>query len=578
MNRNEKTLNILALIIIPPILTILTERMYINTPVMLRVGTALLFLNYLFWILTAVFLLFLFGKLRIALRIQTVIMLAIGLLNHYLYEFRGMPVQPWDIRSLKTALSVADNYDFSLSSATVIMIVIYVIIFILCGRLKLTVNKEGRINLITRLLILSSSVAAVFLLSLFIRWDKAAKMIDLFDKLFVYEKMVEKNGTAVTFIYAQKFLSTDPPEGYTKDRAVTLLEEISDSRNDIDNEQTPDSIRPDIIVIMNESFSDLRVLENFETNKPVMPFTDSILAGMKNTASGHLTVPVLGGNTPNTEFEFLTGNSMRFLPQGSVPYQQFISSETETLASVLKKNGYDTVAMHPYKRKGWDRDKVYEYFGFDSFISDESFNDPELIRDYISDTADYDMVMDLYENHTGNPLFIFNVTMQNHGAYWDRYDNFTPMIKAAGIDDREFGCYLSLIGESDKAVCSLTEKLSSSDRPVILVFFGDHQPADTTVDELYSMYNKNVSDLNEEDRAKRYIVPFFIWTNYDIPTETNLRLTPGQLGLKVLKMSGTGLTDYQLFSDSFYDGKYSDSDFATVQYYEMFERQPLNEH
>lgn len=116
---------------------------------------------------------------------------------------------------------------------------------------------------------------------------------------------------------------------------------------------------PNIIVMMNESFSDLSVLGDFETNEDYMPFIHSLEQGEKNTVTGMLNVSVCGGNTANTEFEFLTGNTMAFLPQGSIPYQQYINGDLKALPDYLKTLGYQTIATHPYNAGGWERDTVY---------------------------------------------------------------------------------------------------------------------------------------------------------------------------------------------------------------------------
>ena len=98
---------------------------------------------------------------------------------------------------------------------------------------------------------------------------------------------------------------------------------------------------------MNEAFSDPSVLGDFTTNEDYMPFVHSLLDGADNTISGHLNVSVKGGNTANTEFEYLTGASMAFLPYGSIPYQQYVKKETPSMASYLSSLGYYTIAMHP---------------------------------------------------------------------------------------------------------------------------------------------------------------------------------------------------------------------------------------
>ena len=97
---------------------------------------------------------------------------------------------------------------------------------------------------------------------------------------------------------------------------------------------------PNIIVVMNESFSDLSVLGDFEVNKDYMTFLHRLFEGEENTVTGMLNVSVCGGNTANTEFEFLTGNTMAFLPQGSIPYQQYINGRLPSLAEHLSSLGY----------------------------------------------------------------------------------------------------------------------------------------------------------------------------------------------------------------------------------------------
>ena len=100
--------------------------------------------------------------------------------------------------------------------------------------------------------------------------------------------------------------------------------------------ETPEEL-PDIIAIMDETFSDPAVLGEFETNKDYMPFIHSILRGeVANTISGYTDVSVLGGNTANSEFEFLTGNSMAFFPNGSVPYLQYIRDGISTIVPQLE--------------------------------------------------------------------------------------------------------------------------------------------------------------------------------------------------------------------------------------------------
>ena len=148
---------------------------------------------------------------------------------------------------------------------------------------------------------------------------------------------------------------------------------------------------PNIIVIMSESYTDFRNVRDLPVSKPVMPFFDS-LAARPGVLSGDLLVSVFGGGTCNTEFEFLTGGSMLFLQDGVIPYQSFCHRPTHAIPWLLGQQGYRTVALHPYVRTFWDRDRVYPNIGFDEFISMDDFEDPEHLRRFISDASCFDRI------------------------------------------------------------------------------------------------------------------------------------------------------------------------------------------
>ena len=126
-----------------------------------------------------------------------------------------------------------------------------------------------------------------------------------------------------------------------------------------------------------------------------MPFIDSL---KENSVRGNLYVSVKGGNTANTEFEFLTGNSLAFLPAGSVAYQQFVKSDLPSLASHLGDLGYTTAALHPYRASGWNRNIVYPKLGFDAMYFQEDFQNATTCRGYVDDQSAFNKLIELYEN------------------------------------------------------------------------------------------------------------------------------------------------------------------------------------
>ncbi|MFR9101099.1 MAG: LTA synthase family protein, partial [Anaerostipes hadrus] len=230
--------------------------------------------------------------------------------------------------------------------------------------------------------------------------------------------------------------------------------------------------KPNVVVIMNETFSDLNVVNKIKTNKEVMPFINSL---KDNTIKGHMLVSVFGGGTSNSEYEFLTGNSVSALPLNGNAYTQFVKHKVPSLASQLKEQGYDTLAFHPYKAHGWNRDTVYPLLGFDQFLDETCMNpNGEKFRGWYSDSEDYNKIIDIFnKKKAGQPLFLFNVTIQNHGGYLIADKNFKEEIK---IKDEKAtdtaNRYLSLIHESDRAFEKIINYFKNQKEPTIVVMFG----------------------------------------------------------------------------------------------------------
>ncbi len=508
------------------------------------------FLNiFLFELLMLLFFM-LFGSLKWSLRFQTVFFMLIGLANYYVLEFRSAPIMPWDIYSFKTAMSVAGNFEYTLEKQTVFVVIGFLLLLIIEEVPNLRIRKCPVLSPKKIYAIRAISVGVcVYILFAFTHmlWQESTIIkFGMYDKLFTPTVISKRDGTAVAFLMELQYITVDKPSNYSADIADQILEPFS--KLEENNPKTTDD-KPNIIVIMNEAFSDPAVLGAFETNMEYMPFVHSILDGeVENTTSGWLNVSVLGGNTANTEFEFLTGNTMAFLPQGSVPYQQFVKSEQESLASHLKSLGYRTIAMHPYNSTGWERNRVYPLLGFDELFFIRDYHSPQKIRKYVSDQACYDKIIELYESKSGStPFFIFNVTMQNHSSYSEEFDNFTPDITVTDSKSKTLNNYLSLIKISDAALMNLIHYFSTVDEDTMIIFFGDHQPTNSVVSTIWKLNGKNGNELSDEDEAKRYKVPFFIWSNFDTPTTTNAETSTNFLASKVLELSGLPLYDYSMY-------------------------------
>lgn len=507
-------------------------------------------LNIIIYALIFILMAGIFGNFARASVVMPVVLMGIALANYYTVQFRQSPILPWDLLSIKTALSVTSNYTFKLPGKILMVSLIFILLSVIGSKIYLEV-KSG----IKRVCITAVSFVVIMLYSLGIQNVKVGEWFGLDDILFTPNVLYRNNGFMVAFTVNLQYLQIDKPEGYGGEEYTQVLQNymeeadaftaIASGNGESENEL------PNVIVIMNEAFSDLAVLSDFETNQDYMPFIHELQSGtVPNVVSGDLFVSVLGGNTANSEYEFLTGNSMSFLPPGSIAYQQYISERMPSMAWTLKSLAdYDTVGMHPYYMSGWDRDEVYPFFGFDESYFKEQMNNVNYLRKYISDQSVVDLIIDEYasENRSENKKFTFAVTMQNHGGYFDAYENFQQEIETIGIEEgyskSYIDMYLSLMKKSDEAFGNLVNYFESYDEPTIILMFGDHQPGDYVVKSIFDTTEEYPLEVTQQ----RYVVPFVMWANYDIEDEQVDHISVNYLQTLLFEKAGIPLTGYQQY-------------------------------
>ena len=504
-------------------------------------------LNIAFYYWLFLFVFFIAGRTSISMAICVAAIAIIGVGNYFVVMFRSNPIVPWDIYSFETAMGVADNYVFSVDWALAEHIAMFILMLIVGVRTNIRLNKK----ILRPILTVAMCIPAYFYIS-YLWQDNLERNTGLNDTLFNAKYMHSKDGFFVSFILDIHFLQIEEPKNYSDEYALSLLNEQK-----VEKVETPEEL-PDIIAIMDETFSDPAVLGEFETNKDYMPFVHSILRGeVANTISGYADVSVLGGNTANSEFEFLTGNSMAFFPNGSVPYLQYIRDGISTIVPQLEEYGYTTYGTHPYRAKGWNREFIYDLMGFDYRYFQGSFPFEDKLRNYVSDEADFKSILE-WRNNTEGPFFMFNVTMQNHSNYGGDFDNFDPQIVAKfknTYSNKYLNKYLSLMYETDQDVASLLSELSQSDRKTIVVFWGDHQPNDYVVRPIYKEYGLDFDNQTYEQQQQRQKTPFFIWANYDIQEQTNVEISLNYLNILLFETAGLQLDEYQTFRKNLWQGQ-----------------------
>lgn len=465
--------------------------------------------------------------------------LTFGIANYFVVQFRGQPILPWDITSFGTALTVSGGYEYVPTRRMAVAALCYICAVLLCLKVapKDAPNASRRFHIAERLTaVCISGLLAVTLFPL-----NGLSHLDISVWAWNQKGSSELIGIAASFFANAQYMMVDTPDGYSA-RTVSGLSKRADGLPDPEPLGRPGGT-PTVIAIMNESMTDFGSLGTLEFAPDNMPNIHE-LQRSGDVIFGTAYSSVYGGNTCNSEYEFLTGNSMAFLPAGSKPYQQYIDAPQESLAHILKSRGYHTVAIHPGDRKAWERIDAYPQLGFDEFMDATIFDVPRSFEHRLtSDRSCYEQLIYEYEywREIGDtPLFLFNVTIQNHGGYED--ENYETTVRVRGREGvwPKAEQYLSLTRRSDDSIRYLLDYFEDIDEPVVILFFGDHWP------KLEDGFNRAVLE-GYDITTDIYRVPFFIWANYPLEGQeieaVSLNYLSGLL-LRAADIEGTPYTNY----------------------------------
>jgi phosphoglycerol transferase MdoB-like AlkP superfamily enzyme len=487
---------------------------------------------------------FLFSqRSSIALGAGNIFLLFFFLVEFYIDKFRGDLLRPSDFKAVGTAMTVIGNYNFSLTSEALYTILYFAFFISLGFKLQIYMNKRVHIGI---------SAAAVLLIG---GW-----YFTVMETQYPIEKEItghywnmsenrSLNGNYLSFFVLLRESRFDIPSGYSEE----TVNEIAQTAATAYVKTSETEQKPDIIMIMNESWSDLGVLGELDTSQDYMPFLNSL---EENTIKGNLYVSIWGGLTANTEFEALTGNSLSLLSPTTIPYQNQVNHDMPSLARVLAAQGYKTMAMHPNSSETWNRRNVYSYLGFDESVFLDDWQVPyEYVKDFISDECNFNEIIWRYENRNQDaPFFLFDVTIQNHGSYYGQVPLDIEVNKIGNVSADEAGytydlqTYINLVKVTDEAFEKLIEYFKNVDRPVIICMFGDHQPilSDNFYEAIFSE-----SELTErEQNIKKYITPYVIWANYDVDWEDYGDMSANYLSTVLMESSNLKMPAfYQYLSE-----------------------------
>ena len=478
-------------------------------------------LNLLILLILQLLVLLIGSNIRLSLILGQVLPFLLILVQTYVFAFRGNSLTPMDFLSVRTAANVVSEYDFT-PTATVLYATLITTIFLL-SLFALPYLRMKR-NLRNTL----SQAAALVCAVLCLHFGSA----DITPWTWLDSGSLE-NGFLLNFCLQFKNIQILPPDAYSR-------EAVDDLAAQYPAEEAP-ATGPDIIVIMDESFADFRVFgTDFPQADEIMPYIDSL---SENTIRGFLTASVFGGSTANSEYEFLSGNTLAFVPEGSIVYQQYYSEDSWTLLTQLKQYGYHCIAMHPYLADGWMRPTVYPQMGFEELYFLDDFPQAQMIREYVSDREMFEYIISYHEAHDADtPLFLFGVTMQNHGGYAYEGADFRETVL---IDGYPYASeYLSLAQETDRAVEYLIEYYKTVERDTVIVFFGDHMPKLESA--FYDELNGGAFDTLDS-QMKKQMVPFFVWANFDIEEQQIPCSSINYLPLYTMEAAGLPLSPFLQF-------------------------------
>ena len=453
--------------------------------------------------------------------------------NYFVFSYRGQPLRLNDLTAVGTAAEVVGNYSLRPNSHMAMAWCICCFFVVHGARAETGICwkamgkfKKAAIRLISLLL----GTALVWVSGYqFLHTDilKEAGFVDIhgFDQNSNYVF----NGYLVTSLMDIRNSGVKKPEGYSRENVGELLRKWGGEGRNAPEGET----KPHIILIMNESFSDLRVLGNLQTSEENLAFFNGL---EENVVKGYVNASVIGGGTANSEFEVFTGCSLGFLPLSYYPYQQCMTGEMPSLVSNLKEAGYTAYSMHPESKANWNRGRVYQYLGFDKSLWIEDFPEAEKRHFGVTDLETYKKVEELYENREpGEKLFVFDLTIQNHGGYSS--SEVERSVTASNVSSEEADTYLSLIQKSDEDFRQLITYFEKEKEPVLICMFGDHQPK--LEDSFYENVYGQTEGIGQQDKTlNMYKTPFLIWANYDIPERSGIDISMNYLGILLADTAG----------------------------------------
>lgn len=488
---------------------------------------------------------------KVAISLYTILWTTLAVISFCKSKKTFEPVLLLDVFSVREGLRALFSYYHVFFIILIGVLIIAAIVGIVFLILKEKKRKFSLVKMIASLIFVMIVISSVYFVS---------GMQFMQTESRTGKNEYDKKG----FVYSFLFYSVDSlvvePEGYDS----TVIDVINET---VESEYVPYDIPSNpqnVIVIQLESFCDILNYPGLKLEEDPMPFMRSL---MKDYTSGTVNVPVFGGLTVKSEFEFITGLSIQNVPLGYSPYVQHIyENPMDSLVRYFSNEKYNTTAIHNYQGEFFKRHEVYENLGFDTYIPYECMPDVEKKPSVIwaNDMVFLNHIEQALDSNGEEKNFIYAITVQLHGEYNPISESEYTM-KISGIKDKEIegsiAYYVQQLQQVDNMVKELITMLSEREESTYVMFYGDHLP---------SLF-VNVSDKMTHEQ--KYTTPFFTWNNMGIPKSENsdskvelFKLST--LMCRELKIDGSFMNKFHtVYSDT---AKYA-SEFSAIQYYKMYD-------
>lgn len=493
-------------------------------------------LNLILWGVLYVILLMLTNRFWVATPIFLAVTFIVAVIEHFKVSIRYEAILPSDLNFLKADAGNLMSFMPSGAQWTILIAVAafaaFVALFVFLnrldarhGRLFRGSDKQSRsVNAIARLLLILLPGLFFTLYSMQVStvgsWAKGFATV-MGDKPSMWDSVydAQRNGPLVAFTRQLNPKVMVKPDDYSEETMKQVAARYEKAAKKINAKRSANMTDSTVIYVLSESFSDPSRVPGLKVNKDSMPKIREI---KQNTTSGLMLSSGYGGGTANLEYMGLSGLSMaNFDSSLTSPYQQLVPSEhwTPTINQMwgASKN---SIGLHPYESSMYSRATNYKKFGFSHFYTltgPDVISHQDKIDDspYVSDEATYQSTLEEVRKTKSNQ-FLQVITMQNHMPYhdWYKHNDFKASSttgKPLKDDEKEsIETYQKGASLTDGATAGFLSELDKLDKPVTVVFYGDHLPG------IYSS-----ASADDDNSLALHQTDYFIWSNKASGTQGN---------------------------------------------------------